>query len=88
MTTTKRRVGMDGDGKSVISNLRVPFERGSVVWVLSSSTTVTVSSVEPVKEEHLSDVEVSEATTLLEKLRGMDLLMEGGAYRFVPKVQP
>lgn len=40
--TTKRKVTLDGSGKSVISNLRVPFARGQIVDVSTTSVSVTV----------------------------------------------
>jgi hypothetical protein len=40
--TTKRKVTIDGSGKSVISNLRVPFARGTLVDVVTTSESVTV----------------------------------------------
>jgi len=45
----QRKVTIDKHGKPVISNLRVPFQRGQLVWVLVSPDKVVVTTSEPAR---------------------------------------
>ena len=70
MTDHRRKVGRDRNGKSIIPSLRVPWEHGQIVQVITTDDAVTLTKAQAELPHGMTALELEEAYQLWRSRKG------------------